>query len=139
MSIRQIHQTETRQQGAEVRLVCKGALFLSLPAINFTAHVVCCNHVFGLTVLRRALWCAASPQLLLDAWQLFTTIISPEMGWDIHESGMLWKSVNVLSFQWMRDLVRAVRFEALLGNQGLGLRIGPLRYGLGRYGPFNPS
>ncbi|KAG2488728.1 hypothetical protein HYH03_012728 [Edaphochlamys debaryana] len=44
------------------------------------------------------------PQILLDAWQLFTTVLNPEMGWDIDPDSTLWKCVSVLSFGWLKDL-----------------------------------
>ncbi|KAG2488731.1 hypothetical protein HYH03_012730 [Edaphochlamys debaryana] len=43
-------------------------------------------------------------QILLDAWQLFTTVLNPEMGWDINPDSTLWKCVSVLSFGWLKDL-----------------------------------
>ncbi|GLI70677.1 hypothetical protein VaNZ11_015617 [Volvox africanus] len=43
-------------------------------------------------------------KILLDAWQLFTTILSPEMGWNIDPDSMAWKCVSVLSFGWLKDL-----------------------------------
>ncbi|GIM07919.1 hypothetical protein Vretimale_11958 [Volvox reticuliferus] len=43
-------------------------------------------------------------KILLDAWQLFTTIMTPEMGWDIDPDSMVWKCVSVLSFGWLKDL-----------------------------------
>ncbi|EFJ51253.1 hypothetical protein VOLCADRAFT_87875 [Volvox carteri f. nagariensis] len=43
-------------------------------------------------------------KILLDAWQLFTTIVSPELGWDIDPDSMAWKCVSVLSFGWLKDL-----------------------------------
>ncbi|KAG2488727.1 hypothetical protein HYH03_012727 [Edaphochlamys debaryana] len=43
-------------------------------------------------------------QILLDAWQLFTTVLNPEMGWDIDPDSTLWKCVSVLSFGWLKDL-----------------------------------
>ncbi|KXZ45665.1 hypothetical protein GPECTOR_52g63 [Gonium pectorale] len=44
-------------------------------------------------------------KVLLDAWQLFTTVINPQsQGWRINADGMGWKAVSVLNFTWLADL-----------------------------------
>ncbi|GFR46567.1 hypothetical protein Agub_g8160 [Astrephomene gubernaculifera] len=44
-------------------------------------------------------------KILLDGWQLFTTVISPaEQGWAIKSNGMAWSVVSVLNFTWLADL-----------------------------------
>ncbi|PNH08057.1 Tiny macrocysts protein B, partial [Tetrabaena socialis] len=44
-------------------------------------------------------------KILLDGWQLFTTVIEPELqGWDINPTGRVWPIFNVLSFNWVADL-----------------------------------
>ncbi|KXZ44102.1 hypothetical protein GPECTOR_73g623 [Gonium pectorale] len=43
-------------------------------------------------------------KMALDAWQLFTTIIAPEQGWNIDANGTGWKVVAVLNFGWLADL-----------------------------------
>lgn len=57
-------------------------------------------------------------QILLDAWQLFTTILNPEMGWAINTDGLGWKAVSVLSFGWLADLVR-YRVSCVLEETGV--------------------
>ncbi|KXZ50396.1 hypothetical protein GPECTOR_16g569 [Gonium pectorale] len=42
-------------------------------------------------------------KVALDAWQLFTTVISPEQGWDINAHGTAWKVASVLNFDWLAD------------------------------------
>ncbi|KAG2495534.1 hypothetical protein HYH03_006477 [Edaphochlamys debaryana] len=44
-------------------------------------------------------------KVLLDGWQLFTTVVHPDdQGWDINTNSTVWKIVNVLSFDWLSDL-----------------------------------
>ncbi|GLI60724.1 hypothetical protein VaNZ11_002822 [Volvox africanus] len=44
-------------------------------------------------------------KILLDAWQLFATVISPEgQGWTINAHGWAWTVVSVVNFNWLADL-----------------------------------
>mgnify|MGYP001807747699 FL=1 len=45
-----------------------------------------------------------SLQILLDVWQVYTQILTPQYGWDIDPDSMLWKGVSVLSFGWLADI-----------------------------------
>eukprot|EP00198_Chlamydomonas_reinhardtii_P009477 XP_001698814.1 predicted protein [Chlamydomonas reinhardtii] len=58
-------------------------------------------------------------KILLDAWQLFTTILNPEMGWAINTDGLGWKAVSVLSFGWLADLGYAWYLGVLYTMAGL--------------------
>eukprot|EP00198_Chlamydomonas_reinhardtii_P006676 XP_001696012.1 flagellar associated protein [Chlamydomonas reinhardtii] len=43
-------------------------------------------------------------KILLDVWQVYTQILTPQYGWDINPDSMLWKGVSVLSFGWLADI-----------------------------------
>ncbi|PNW79659.1 hypothetical protein CHLRE_08g361950v5 [Chlamydomonas reinhardtii] len=43
-------------------------------------------------------------KILLDVWQVYTQILTPQYGWDIDPDSMLWKGVSVLSFGWLADI-----------------------------------
>ncbi|KAG2492488.1 hypothetical protein HYH03_009153 [Edaphochlamys debaryana] len=43
-------------------------------------------------------------KILLDAWQLFVQILTPEYGWDINPQGTWWRCLSVLSFGWLGDI-----------------------------------
>ncbi|PNH05151.1 hypothetical protein TSOC_008612 [Tetrabaena socialis] len=44
-------------------------------------------------------------KILLDGWQLFSTVIDPKLqGWDINPDGRVWTIVAVLNFRWVADL-----------------------------------
>ncbi|KAG2488469.1 hypothetical protein HYH03_012974 [Edaphochlamys debaryana] len=44
-------------------------------------------------------------KILLDAWQLFATVVNPaKQGWDIDPDGPAWTVVGVLNFVWLSDL-----------------------------------
>ncbi|PNH12150.1 Tiny macrocysts protein B [Tetrabaena socialis] len=44
-------------------------------------------------------------KILLDAWQLFITVVNPmSQGWDINPGGRVWAVVSVLSFRWLGDV-----------------------------------
>ncbi|GIL68039.1 hypothetical protein Vafri_21326 [Volvox africanus] len=66
-------------------------------------------------------------KILLDAWQLFTTVVSPaKQGWNINAKGTAWTVVGVLNFTWLSDLgygaYLAVLYSMvalLMGNVGL--------------------
>ncbi|KAG2494502.1 hypothetical protein HYH03_007271 [Edaphochlamys debaryana] len=58
-------------------------------------------------------------KILLDGWQLFTTVIIPEMGWDIDPDGTAWDIVGVLNFQWLADLGYSVYLVVLYGMVSL--------------------
>ncbi len=44
-------------------------------------------------------------KILLDGWQVFTTVIQPSQGWNINPNGTAWRIVSVLGFGWLADLV----------------------------------
>ncbi|GLI61040.1 hypothetical protein VaNZ11_003192 [Volvox africanus] len=66
-------------------------------------------------------------KILLDAWQLFTTVVSPaKQGWNINAKGTAWAVVGVLNFRWLSDLgygaylaVLYAMVALLMGNVGL--------------------
>ncbi|GFR51520.1 hypothetical protein Agub_g13936 [Astrephomene gubernaculifera] len=59
-------------------------------------------------------------KVLLDGWQLFTTIIQPmKQGWDINQNGRVWKVVNVLSFGWLSGLGYSAYVAMLYGMVGM--------------------
>ncbi|KAG2494506.1 hypothetical protein HYH03_007274 [Edaphochlamys debaryana] len=58
-------------------------------------------------------------KILLDGWQLFTTVIMPEMGWDIDPNGTAWDIVGVLNFQWLSGLGYSVYLVVLYGMVSL--------------------
>ncbi|KAG2436029.1 hypothetical protein HYH02_011741 [Chlamydomonas schloesseri] len=43
-------------------------------------------------------------KILLDVWQVYTQILTPQYGWDINPDSLLWKGVSVLSFGWLADI-----------------------------------
>ncbi|KXZ42914.1 hypothetical protein GPECTOR_111g247 [Gonium pectorale] len=43
-------------------------------------------------------------KILIDGWQLFTTVITPGQGWDINPRGAAWRVVSVLNFEWLADM-----------------------------------
>ncbi|KAG2426220.1 hypothetical protein HXX76_013200 [Chlamydomonas incerta] len=43
-------------------------------------------------------------KILLDVWQVYTQILTPQYGWDIDPDSMLWKGVSVLSFGWLANI-----------------------------------
>ncbi len=59
-------------------------------------------------------------KMLIDGWQLFTTIIQPAVqGWDINEDGLAWKVVSVLSFGWLADIGYGAYVALLYGAVAL--------------------
>ncbi|KAG2494508.1 hypothetical protein HYH03_007276 [Edaphochlamys debaryana] len=58
-------------------------------------------------------------KILLDGWQLFTTVIIPDMGWDIDSNGTAWDIVGVLNFQWLSGLGYSVYLVVLYGMVSL--------------------
>ncbi|KAG2439095.1 hypothetical protein HYH02_006619 [Chlamydomonas schloesseri] len=58
-------------------------------------------------------------EILLDAWQLFTTILDPQMGWAINSDSLGWKVLSVLSFGWLADLGYAWYLGVLYTMAGL--------------------
>ncbi|GFR44799.1 hypothetical protein Agub_g6134 [Astrephomene gubernaculifera] len=58
-------------------------------------------------------------KILLDGWQLFTTVIKPSQGWDMREDGKAWKVVSVLSFNWLADLGYSAYVALLYGMVAL--------------------
>ncbi|KAG2494504.1 hypothetical protein HYH03_007272 [Edaphochlamys debaryana] len=58
-------------------------------------------------------------KILLDGWQLFTTVIIPKMGWDIDPNGTAWDIIGVLNFQWLADLGYSVYLVVLYGMVSL--------------------
>ncbi|PNH05735.1 hypothetical protein TSOC_007980, partial [Tetrabaena socialis] len=44
-------------------------------------------------------------KVLLDAWQIFTTIVTPSYGWHINSEAVWWRIVGVLNFDWLSHLV----------------------------------
>ncbi|GLC74510.1 hypothetical protein PLESTF_001521700 [Pleodorina starrii] len=55
----------------------------------------------------------------VTAWQVFTTIVTPEFGWDIDPKGTLWKCISVLSFRWFKDVGFHWYMAALFSFAGL--------------------
>ncbi|GIL50719.1 hypothetical protein Vafri_6875, partial [Volvox africanus] len=65
-------------------------------------------------------------KILLDAWQLFATVISPaSQGWTINAHGWAWTVVSVLNFNWLSDLSYGWYLVLLYVMVGLlGLHVG---------------
>ncbi|GIL60368.1 hypothetical protein Vafri_14969 [Volvox africanus] len=58
-------------------------------------------------------------KILLDGWQVFTTVIQPSQGWDIKEDGTAWRIVSVLGFGWVADLGYGAYVALLYGMVAL--------------------
>lgn len=89
----------------------------NIPRVRFSACSLVCLHARFLSkensetriVVRWVLL-----KIIIDGWQVFTTIIQPSQGWNINENGTAWKIVSVLSFGWVADLVSAAQIEGRL-------------------------
>ncbi|EFJ43613.1 hypothetical protein VOLCADRAFT_96265 [Volvox carteri f. nagariensis] len=58
-------------------------------------------------------------KILLDGWQVFTTVIQPAQGWTIDDRGTPWRIVSVLGFGWVADLGYGAYVALLYGMVAL--------------------